>query len=996
MTIQFLSESERIRHPQAGLIPKFLWSDHFREKLNAQDEALMKLPFAKLRDEEINDDNWYCIMLSQNDTDDSSILELAKLFYISTDIFVIGAVAAGRIGLVIFILTSPSYKPDPAFKNKEEWLLLFAAILNQPKIIELIYERNPTEVIKEISEDYSLLNASTENNAFESCGKLLELLGDNAKEVVKSRYYEKILKRSISFGKITLTKNLLTLSGNKPFQEIRSSVENLLSFACDNNQPELIDFLIEFNSDFLSRKIDQYYLKKIIEKGNLSILNKLINHAHDKVCGFITENGYQLVKLSAEKGHFDITERCFELLNNHNITTIISSKDYDLFASSIINGQVEFAQKLYHLMSNAAEEMMIARDYLSLAGKTGNLKLIEWLLTTDPICSPEIDWFGKGKKWLWTEVRANPSSVEFSHLIKWLETPRHKKALQITLEGFKIAFLLASETNNLGLLNKLMIYSQVAISHNFSTFDSYKIELLSSAFALAAKMGHIDLMDIFIELDLAKAPDMIKHQKYEAFHLAIEANQHEAVDRIIELLSENDVYDMLESHYHKAFVCNEKTNLSLISKLLEWFVNYKLKKLTNPFIDLSIFSNIFNKASYSALKYKRLDIFKKIFEIFPAEFVRREVIDDRELFQLAVETGIIEFVDMVLGAAGDEAKTIIAENGPEAFRNASCYGYSDICNSLFNAANYSTALVAEQDYASFFNSINSQQYELTETLIKVIGEDIRKVIAMNDASAVGKALEFRNIPLCYKLLELAIDVIQKSIDQHPNIWLRLAGGYQPGVEFLLQFPSVFSRIASYVKGKHRISFPSLRLPRLRYADFLNTHIDKTLQLLKKKELAQDQLSLNNSLDNNSKICCYYIMRHLIKRNTTDSLSDLHFLLTIPSLYHLIFTLESPVKANKLLDLCISKNNIQALVLLMCIPTIFDIVMQTKNYRQEAQSALEDLDQVLPPEKLTSLPSLFNAHSTINPSSFFKYKSPSNRNGNSPDSFHYDNAQLGRS
>ena len=270
--------------------------------------------------------------------------------------------------------------------------------------------------------------------------------------------------------------------------------------------------------------------------------------------------------------------------------------------------------------------------------------------------------------------------------------------------------------------------------------------------------------------------------------------------------------------------------------------------------------------------------------------------DKFEVFRLAARYGRLEVMERLMQLVSSDVQNMIRANNFEAFFGAAMKGHLNVINRIIELApNEVPDMIRAYDFEAFRGAAEGGHLDIVNRLIELAPNEALNMIRVNNFYA-----------LC-----VAADL------EHPEVANRL-----------MLFPDVFSYAEMHAEeyGAHVESFVNSMLVNLR------------------QEMDAFYINHPNGIfdmsDSEKTKLYFYIMRNLIRQNTSESLDNLHFLLSIPSVRALAHTEVTPGESNELLRSAMSLNNRGAVQALLTIDAVQALAQTHDFYRNEQQNGMD--------------------------------------------------------
>jgi len=299
-----------------------------------------------------------------------------------------------------------------------------------------------------------------------------------------------------------------------------------------------------------------------------------------------------------------------------------------------------------------------------------------------------------------------------------------------------------------------------------------------------------------------------------------------------------------------------------------------------------------------------------------------------DLFDCAIAFGKLELIESLLKM--DEHKEPLLAN---AFRRAAGYGYVHVLDYLLTLTQKSPLEVIEiNNYEIFLQAAKNGDLRVITYLIATIPQDdVLKMLAAENYHAFYSAAQQDHVEVVKYLLEqLPKQDLATMIAVHGVFifcWADL-GNYESIIKDLLHFSVVFAHAEYHVHEYQQRTGP---------------FITEKLLALQQARVEFETLYPNSIFDvedADEALLCFYILRHLIRRNDATLLREMHALLNIPSVEAFLHGLATQCHANPLLRLALSIGNEEASRLLLMVPAVRTLAEQNNYYQDEYRNGID--------------------------------------------------------
>lgn len=574
-------------------------------------------------------------------------------------------------------------------------------------------------------------------------------------------------------------------------------------------------------------------------------------------------------------GHLAIITSLCATLKLDDVQDIIKHHYYKAFRFAALGGSLAVTRHLLEISSSGTYKLITAQNYQSFRFAAQGGYLP---LIEEFIRLYPTETFAMVKSYDYEAFRlaAWGGHVEVLEKLKILVPPAQQ--LEMLQAKNYAAFRLAAEGGHLPAIDKLISLAPAELL-NMVRADDY------AAFRAAARCGHLHVMEKLIALAPDELLNMISADDFSAFRFAAEGGYLHVMEWLIASAS-GKIEDMIQARDYDAFWRAAKGgHLTVLERLLAW--------APERMIDMVRAHSY--KAFCEAARGGHLPILEKLIKLAPQK--KRSMLSARyyEAFRLAAAAGHLDVIDWLIAEApGDMLLEMIKAEHYEAFRLAAENGHLAVLNRL--------AVLAP---AEIINMVKAGDYK-----------------------AFGNAAENGHLMVVNRLIELASDGVFNMIQ---------AGNYA-ALQWAAQHsrPFVVNRLLSFAEV---MAFAEMH--EHEYGSFVLPFITNTLAALRDKRVAFEAAHPRAVFDvaEDEAKNCFFIIRHLIRRNDPALMDDIRFLLEIPAIRALAHEGSSESIPNELARLAISIGNRTAAETLLTIPTVRELAEAHDYYSDETHGEL---------------------------------------------------------
>lgn len=507
-------------------------------------------------------------------------------------------------------------------------------------------------------------------------------------------------------------------------------------------------------------------------------------------------------------------------------------------------------------------------------------------------------------------------------------------------------------------------------------------------FQFAALGGHLPLIEEFIRLYPTAVFAMVKSYDYEAFRLASRGGHVDVMEKLKMLLPESEQFKMIRAREFAAFrLAAEGGSLPALEKMIS----------LAPAELLNMIRGGNYAAFYSAARYGHLHILERLLTLAPDEFLNMISAENYSAFRFAAEGGYLHVLEWLIAHAKEkigemvqaydydafwraakgghlavmerfivlaphEVPHMVSAHRYKAFCEAARGGYLPVLEKLINLAPHQKlAMIKTRDYEAFRLAAAGGRLDVIEWLIAQAPDELLHMIRANNYEAFRLAAENGHLAVVNRLAILAPAEVIPMIkaDNYRAFGNAAENGCLAIINRLIALAP--TEVLSMVKsnnygplqwaaeqGRHLVVYRLLSFAEVmahaeiherEYDSFVRPFIANTLSVLRSKRSAFEATHHRvpfDVLDDNTTKNYFYILRHLIRRNNSQFLDDIRFLLEIPAVRALAHTGK---EENELLRLALTIGNRAAAEILVMIPAVKTLAEAHDYYSAEARGEL---------------------------------------------------------
>ena len=437
--MNFKSEKERLLHPQAKLIPTFLWSEVFNENLKKDQIVLLQTPIKDfLNNKKLIPKHqkhamavWACVFLANPDALLEDLLQTAIVLKLPLDKLLFISSASKCLPVVKNILNSASKEEiEQLVKSHDYGIFSMAAANNDLALVSYLEEKTP-ELIKEMiqadmyrafrlasesghiemlryleekapefikamiqADKYCSFRLAAENGYLEIVRYLVEKAPELLQEMIEAESFEALVSSSKN-GHFAVVQYLFEIAS--PFKQkmIQARSYSAFSLAASSGYLALLKFFAQQIPALVKDMIIGYRyklknhqpinyddLKRAAENGYLGVFRYIENNAHrlyEEVYkeGCDESHSYEAFKLAARNGHLEVLRYLEEMAPDH-LQKMIQADNYYAYRFAAENGHIEVLHYLEEKAPELIQDMIQADKYSAfrLAGANGHLHIL--------------------------------------------------------------------------------------------------------------------------------------------------------------------------------------------------------------------------------------------------------------------------------------------------------------------------------------------------------------------------------------------------------------------------------------------------------------------------------------------------------------------------------------------------------------------------------------------------------------------------------------------
>ena len=328
-------------------------------------------------------------------------------------------------------------------------------------------------------------------------------------------------------------------------------------------------------------------------------------------------------------------------------------------------------------------------------------------------------------------------------------------------------------------------------------------------------------------------------------------------------------------------------------------------------------------------------------------------------FIKAAEEGNLQELNRLISLNSSDTQEMVCARDFIAFREAAANGHLDVMERLIQLTpDKMEEMVCAWEFGAFLMAARNSHLHVMERLIELATDKMEEMVCAGDFSAFLMAAENGHLHVMERLIELAPGKVQEMVcardfeafryaaaNGHLHVLERLielapgkvqemvnaeaaSKGHLDVTDSLLNFPAVFAYAEMHVReyGFCVQAFMNSRL----------THLTQEMDAFH----ATHPNEVFDIADSEQAKLYFYMMRHLIRQQTPESLEKLNLLLSIPSLKALVHQEVTPNQSNELLRLAMSLNNQEAALILLNIPVVRDLAQANNFYLHEQHNGMD--------------------------------------------------------
>jgi len=487
----------------------------------------------------------------------------------------------------------------------------------------------------------------------------------------------------------------------------------------------------------------------------------------------------------------------------------------------------------------------------------------------------------------------------------------------VHLKGFMMNtknFIKAAEEGNLQELNRL-------ISLNSSDTQEMVCARDFIAFREAAANGHLIVMERLIQLAPDKMEEMVCAWEFGAFRLAAANGHLDVMERLIQLAPDK-MEEMVCAGKFGAFqAAASNGHLHVMERLME---------LAPDKVQEMVCARDF-EAFQAAARNGHLHVMERLMELAPDKVQEMVRAYNFDAFRLAASNGHLHVMERLMELAPDKVQEMVCSDFFGAFRGAASNGHLDVMERLMELAPGKVQeMVCVEKFGAFRLAAANGHIHVMERLMKLAPDKVQEMVCAYGFLAFLMAASNGHLHVMERLMKLAPDKVQEMVcsDFFGAFRGAASKGHLDVTDSLLNFPAVFAYAEMHVR-EYGFCVQAFMNPRL-------THLTQEMDAFH----ATHPNEVFDIADSEQAKLYFYMMRHLIRQQTPESLEKLNLLLSIPSLKALVHQEVTPNQSNELLRLAMSLNNQEAALILLNIPVVRDLAQANNFYLHEQHNGMD--------------------------------------------------------
>ncbi len=233
-------------------------------------------------------------------------------------------------------------------------------------------------------------------------------------------------------------------------------------------------------------------------------------------------------------------------------------------------------------------------------------------------------------------------------------------------------------------------------------------------------------------------------------------------------------------------------------------------------------------------------------------------------------------------------------------------------------------MVQAKNFEAFRDAASNGHLSIMERLMELAPNKVQDMVGANNYSAFRMAAQNGHLAVIEKLIEIAPDKVQSMLStrNYDAFELAVQNGHLAVIERLLNFPEVFAN--AEMRGRQFSRH---------IQDFMNPRLASLAQEIHTFQATHpnDIFDITDSMQTK---LYFYMMKHLIRQGTPESLNQLNLLLSIPAVKALAHQAVNPyLSPNELLRLAISLNHREAVQVLLNIPAVQQLAQRNHFYQR---------------------------------------------------------------
>jgi len=480
--MKFNTETERMQHPLASMIPLEIWRDYdlFQRELSDScailmqtEEGLLKKTChdmaSKRNDDCMKKSAWAAISLSHPHLNGEALYEIGLELHLTHQHLFVLATKLGNISFLNFLASKvPSEFQSMIAANDYEGFRR-AAINGHLDVLKYLESKAPSEFQSMIAaNDYEAFGRAASKGHLDILNYLESKAPSELQNMIAAIDYQ-AFRVAAGNGHLDVLKYLES--------KVRTQFQNMIvkynyqvfGFAAILSYLES-KFPSQLQSMIAAKDYEAFSSAAL--NGDLDILNYLASKAPSELQNMIAANDYQAFRVAAKEGHLDVLNYLASKAPGQ-LQSMITADDYAVFPFVAEEGHLDVLKYLEREAPGQLQKMIAAHNYgaFRFAAKNGRLDILNYLESKAP---GQLQEMIAANQYEAFRVAAQNGRLD---ILNYLESKAPGQLQEMIAANQYEAFCFAAQNGRLDILNYLeskapgQIQEMIA-THNYQAFNS--------------------------------------------------------------------------------------------------------------------------------------------------------------------------------------------------------------------------------------------------------------------------------------------------------------------------------------------------------------------------------------------------------------------------------------------------------------------------------------------------------------------------------------------